>query len=367
MLWRVRATLADRPGALATLAQHCGARDVNILALQIFPGVDGVTDELVLRAPEGWTLSDVAALVEAAGAAEVSVGACTEQALVDGPTRYLTAVRQVLHGAERPAAVLARLLDGLTDETGAAARLTAVQDTLVVGSASDRVEVRRTTPFTPTEHARATAFVETVAELRERGLVGEVAPAAPATFVDGPVQVRPATLGDVAGLRAMHDRCSAETVLRHYAAPMARLDPRLARRMLAGGAGGLVATVGDRVVGIAVLAEVGDTGCDASLLVEDGWQRRGIGTRLLGAAARRAAGQGADHLVLRGPADSPAAVAMVFGSGLRARVRLSGDELLVTVSTRGLLPLAAAPTAARPSAPSRAVPTPAAAPAAAPA
>ncbi|MGA9747778.1 MAG: hypothetical protein WBQ50_10035, partial [Nocardioides sp.] len=40
--------------------------------------------------------------------------------------------------------------------------------------------------------------------------------------------------------------------------------------------------------------------------------------------------------VLRGPADSPAAVAMVFGSGLRARVKLSGDELVVTISTRGL-------------------------------
>ncbi len=39
---------------------------------------------------------------------------------------------------------------------------------------------------------------------------------------------------------------------------------------------------------------------------------------------------------MRGPAESPAAVAMVFGSGLRARVRLVGDELVVTVSTRGL-------------------------------
>lgn len=363
MLWRVRATLADRPGALATLAQHCGARDVNILALQIFPGVDGVTDELVLRAPDGWALSDVAALVEAAGGTEVSVGACTEQALVDGPTRYLTAVRQVLHGAERPATVLARLLDGHPVEIGApAARLTAVQDTLVVGSAAERVEVRRTTPFTPTEHARAAAFVETLAELRERGPAGEVAAVASPAFVVGPVQVRSATTDDAAGLIAMHDRCSAETVLRHYAAPMARLDPRLARRMLVGGAGALVATAGDRVVGIASLGEVTDAGCEASLLVEDGWQRRGIGTRLLGAAARRAAGQGADDLVLRGPADSPAAVAMVFGSGLRARVRLSGDELLVTVSTRGLVPLAAVPTAARPSAPWPA-PAPAPAPA----
>ena len=354
MLWRVRATLADRPGALATLAQHCGEREANILALQIFPGVDGVTDELVLSAPDGWSLSDVAGLVEAAGGTQVSVGVCTEQALVDGPTRYLTAVRQVLHGAERLPTVLARLLDALPVDAGApVARLTAVQDSLVVGSGSERVEVRRTTPFTPTEHARAASFVEAVAEMRARGLLEEPVAATPGApqAGDGPLVVRLATLADTAGLMEMHARCSAETVFRLFAAPMARLDPRLARRMLLGGAGALVATVGDRMVGIAALADVVDGRCEVSLLVEDGWQRRGIGTRLLGAAARLGAGQGAEDVVLRGPAESPAAVAMVFGSGLRARVKLSGDELLVTVSTRGLAPLSAVAPLAAPPAP----------------
>jgi GNAT superfamily N-acetyltransferase len=104
-------------------------------------------------------------------------------------------------------------------------------------------------------------------------------------------------------------------------------------------------------VGIAALADVVDGRCEVSLLVEDGWQRRGIGTRLLGAAARLGAGQGAEDVVLRGPAESPAAVAMVFGSGLRARVKLSGDELLVTVSTRGLAPLSAVGPLAAPPAP----------------
>jgi GNAT superfamily N-acetyltransferase len=143
----------------------------------------------------------------------------------------------------------------------------------------------------------------------------------------------------------MHARCSAETVLRLFAAPMTRLDPRLARRLLLGGAGAMVAAVGDRMVGIAALADVVDGRCEVSLLVEDGWQRRGIGTRLLGAAAHLGAGRGAEDVVLRGPAESPAAVAMVFGSGLRARVRLAGDELLVSVSTRGLAPVPAATTA----------------------
>ena len=47
MLWR-RATVPDRPGALAVLATECGTSQVNILGFQIFPGVDLVTDELVL-------------------------------------------------------------------------------------------------------------------------------------------------------------------------------------------------------------------------------------------------------------------------------------------------------------------------------
>jgi len=44
MLWRVRTTLPDRPGALAMLAATCGEAGVNILGLQIYPRVESVTD-----------------------------------------------------------------------------------------------------------------------------------------------------------------------------------------------------------------------------------------------------------------------------------------------------------------------------------
>ena len=94
MLWRVRTTMPDRPGSLAVLARHCGERGVNILGLQIFPGVQGVTDELVLRAPDDWRIGDVAALVEDAGGTDVTVGPSTEHALVDGPIQYLHALRR---------------------------------------------------------------------------------------------------------------------------------------------------------------------------------------------------------------------------------------------------------------------------------
>ena len=88
-LWRVRCTLPDRPGSLAALTRECGAARVNILGLQIFPGVETVTDELVLHAPEGWGLVDIAGLVESAGGTSVSGTPCTEHALVDQPVRYV--------------------------------------------------------------------------------------------------------------------------------------------------------------------------------------------------------------------------------------------------------------------------------------
>ena len=108
MLFRARTTLSDRPGSLATLARHCGEQGVNILGLQIFPGVEGVTDELVLRAPGTWGLGDVAELIEGAGGTRVTVGSCTEHALVDGPIQYLHGLRRLAHDPHTLAEVLGR-------------------------------------------------------------------------------------------------------------------------------------------------------------------------------------------------------------------------------------------------------------------
>ena len=67
MLWRVRASLPDRPGGLAALAQQCAERGVDIRGLQIFPGVCAVTDEVVMETPDGWSEHEVALLVESSG------------------------------------------------------------------------------------------------------------------------------------------------------------------------------------------------------------------------------------------------------------------------------------------------------------
>jgi GNAT superfamily N-acetyltransferase len=161
---------------------------------------------------------------------------------------------------------------------------------------------------------------------------------APAGATERPV-VRPAGFDDTAALMRMHLRCSADSVYRRYASPLARIDDRFARRLLLAGGGALVAAVGHEVVGVASLSTCEAGVVEVAVLVEDGWQRRGLGTRLLNQAARQARGLGADEVVLRSRTHNPALMSLAFASGLRARIRLNGDAVVVTVGVESLKPL----------------------------
>jgi len=110
MFFRVRASLTERPGALALLATRCGEAGLNILGLQIFPDLGRVTDEMVLSTPESWTARAVAELVSGAGGDEVSVEPCATHDLIDQPTRWLTAAYDVVADPALLPAVLDKLL-----------------------------------------------------------------------------------------------------------------------------------------------------------------------------------------------------------------------------------------------------------------
>jgi ribosomal protein S18 acetylase RimI-like enzyme len=296
MLWRVRTTLPDRPGSLAVLAQTCGEAGVNILGLQIFPGIEAVTDELVLRTPEGWGLPEIAHLVEASGGRAVSAAPCTEAALSDQPTRYVQAARTIL---TRPASfpeVVAMLFDAEADP--APGTLAPVQDVMDMTVGDVQVQVRRTAPFTATEHARGAAMAELVSDVLARG--------------------REATAPT--GGRRVGEGSTPEYVIE----------------------GDSVRAVIDEVsVGLAVVGGAGDEDDSrrVTLRVDPAWQRRGIGTRLLVDAARLAGSMGASEIVLTSRADNQAVLPMVLAAGLRARIRMAADQLTVRVPVRSLKPL----------------------------
>jgi ribosomal protein S18 acetylase RimI-like enzyme len=291
MLWRVRTTLPDRPGALAELAASCGESGVNILGLQIFPGVARVTDELVLRTPADWELADLAELVAHAGGTEVSVLPCTEASLTDQPTRYVLAARSILAQPAGFPEVVAQLFDAEADP--AVSTLGPVQDVMDLGVGEVVVQVRRTAPFTATEHARGSALAELV------------------TDVLAVTKHRPAP---EPGRRVAGD-----------GPPTFETTP-----------GAVIARVDGTVVGSVTWRADRDGSWHLDLGVDPAWRRRGIGSRLLLEVARVARSSDAEEIVVRTAADNQAVLPLVLGTGLRGRIRMGSDDLVVRIPVRQL-------------------------------
>ncbi len=292
MLWKVRITLPDRPGRLAKLALECGDAGVNIMGLQVFPGIEAVTDELVISVPEDWTSAEIAPLMERAGATFVGGNPCGEGALVDQPARFVQAARSIVAQPARFPEVVAQLFDAEADPAEGSARRYDHME-LMVGDVL--VQIHRRAPFTATEHARGTAMAELVSEVM----------------------------------------ASRKHTWR---------EPQPGRRlgggvppMFVASSHAVTAVVEETPVARAVLAECVEPGVRRlALEVDPAWRRRGIGSRLLVEAARMAAGLGDEELVLTTSADNQAVLPMVLGSGLRGRIRLAGDALTVRVPLRDL-------------------------------
>jgi GNAT superfamily N-acetyltransferase len=133
----------------------------------------------------------------------------------------------------------------------------------------------------------------------------------------------------------MGQRCSSGTLAGRFGTPLAGLSPRLARRLLAEGPA-LVVQVGHEIVALATLT-TGEP-AEVALLVEDGWQNRGVGTRLLGLAARLAKARGAGELRLAAAAEQQV-VRMSAASGLAGRLRHDNGTVVLTISLRRVAPL----------------------------
>ena len=285
MLWRVRAGLPDRPGALAQLAAACGRAGVNIQTVQVFPDAGSVTDELVLQVPDDWGADELRALVEGAGGGLVAAMPATGAALEDQPTRYVEAVRSIIAAPETFPEVAAHLFDaGVAPQAGAGDVLE-----MAVGEATT-IQIRRDPPFTATERARAAALA---------ALVGQVlaTPAAPAPRQPGSTEPEYVT------------------------------DDTVVSAVAAGVVAGRAEVTVHREAGVP---------WPVDLWVDPTWQRRGVGTRLLAEVARAARERGAEEIVLTAPSDSRAVLPMVLAAGMRGRIRMAGESLTVRIGLTDL-------------------------------
>jgi GNAT superfamily N-acetyltransferase len=101
---------------------------------------------------------------------------------------------------------------------------------------------------------------------------------------------------DVDELLAMHDRCSADTRYGRWHGHTKRFPAAYLQRLLDEDLA-IVARQSDTLIGLASAAHVRARTWELGLLVEDAWQRRGVGGQLLieVIAALRSAGAEAIH------------------------------------------------------------------------
>ncbi|GIF05953.1 GNAT family N-acetyltransferase [Actinoplanes siamensis] len=329
-LWRIRATVDDRPGYLSVLTASLALKSVNILAVQVHTTEGGAVDDFLVDAPDTMTEAALLGAVAKGRGRDAFVTRAEAHGLADQPTRALAMAGRLVHEPDALGETLVTLLDATDvrwrphpafDRPGVhGGRMT------LADPAGGSYEVLRALPaFTPAEYARAQALVELAAGVtrRQRETVTFLLP-------DGvEATLRPAVAEDLAAVRELHDRCSAGTLRRRYLSGGAPSEARL-RRLLepAGGTTLLAVAPGGQVVAMASLLAEGDLG-EVAVLVEDDWQRRGLGTALLRRLRAHAGRSGFAAVVAHTGADN---VAMLRTLRRLGHGPLERDGALVSVT-----------------------------------
>ncbi|AXE25389.1 GNAT family N-acetyltransferase [Streptomyces globosus] len=350
-LWRMRTTVRDEPGSLAALCTALARAGVDILTLQTHPLPEGGTvDEFLLRAPGRLPSADLTRAAAAAGGRDTWIERADAHDLVDPPTRLLAlATRTALDAAELPLS-LRRLLGRCTIHSVPATTLSGrpntdadvppegVLESTVMrlrDPSGGAITVERPhLPFTPTEFARARALVELDARLGPRVPRSQDV----LTLPEGnEITVRRADGSDLAAARAMHDRCSERTLGLRYHGPVADADryldhllgPRFGRTLAA-------TTASGRLIALGHLLWDGDE-TEVALLIEDEWQRRGIGSELLRRLVAMAVEAGCGSVYAVTQASNTGMVAAMRGLGLPLDYQVEDGTLVITARLEPLL------------------------------
>ncbi|GGO84096.1 GNAT family N-acetyltransferase [Wenjunlia tyrosinilytica] len=335
VLWRMRTTVDDAPGSLAVLCAAMAALHADILTLQTHPLSDGTVDEFLLRTPAELEAQRLTAAVAGAGGRETWIERADTHDLVDTPTRVLTlATRTALDAAELPLALrqlfgrcTIRSVPAEQDQRHNEDSLDGTTMRLCDPSGGSITVSRPYLPFTPTEFARARALVELDARLGLRLPGGRDVVTLPAGH---DLTIRRAGPEDLKAALAMHERCSPRTLQRRYHGPVPDADrylthllsPRYGQTLAVEAATG-------RIVALAHLLWDGEE-TEVALLIEDGWQRRGVGQELLRRLVGMAAEAGCASVYAITQSDNTGMVAAMRHLGLPLDYQVEDGTLVIT-------------------------------------
>lgn len=165
-LWRVRATVVDKPGFLAVLAASLALRAVNILSVGVHVTEAGAVDDFLVDAPDELTEAQLLAAVERGRGRDAWVAPAQARSLVDAPTQALDLATHLVRDPAAVAEALAELLEARVSRQPVPVQpwvgsYGAVGGRMLVPAPDGAAWlVERPAPdFTPAEYARAQALL----------------------------------------------------------------------------------------------------------------------------------------------------------------------------------------------------------------
>jgi len=296
--WRARVTIPGQPTALARLLRVLALLDVQVVSMFVIrQGADEQLVEMIVQAPEAVERASIAQAMDSVSTSKVGPARSAGSAIVargvgsdteDIATRVLLrCAALVLDPDEAPQAAADLVLADSWEVTDAAVGADDSTTVLRLQWTLERhVVLRRRTPFTRTEADRASALLALVAALAELRGPGAGFGWAERMADGSDAWVRLARPQDAAAVAAMHERCSQASRYQRYFTPMDSWREVNLRRISGGHRGAtLVATDGGTdVVALGNVFPVESSesaSAEIAVIVEDDWQGRGLGRRML--------------------------------------------------------------------------------------
>ncbi|QWF77655.1 GNAT family N-acetyltransferase [Amycolatopsis sp. CA-230715] len=344
-VWRLRVSMDDGTGTLARIAIRLADLGCNILGVSVLPIPGGVLDEIVVRPQPGLAKQDLAEAIQAEGCVCGGITDAEVRELVDTATVTLGAAtaaiaeRERVHNAVRDVLTADLVTTVPVAEANPGRTEGGHRVVFDLDGTTALVARRRWTPFVQLELTRVRALLALLGAAR----ANPGAPVAVACDDGAAVVLREGVPGDADAVVALHARCSRTTLFQRYHSGTPAVPRRWLHRLLTPARGlSVLAVCGREVVALGQLLGLPNRpSAEVSLLVEDSWQRNGLGTALLARLAELAVLRGHHELTAVCLPGEDGVPRTAVRAGLAA-VRAEGDRNLVEIALPARLPVSAA-------------------------